>query len=177
MDDLQVFCYSSSYEKCLAEWELRSTELNNVELEFKLLKKYMDSDSQRGEMCKQAEARLTSHRGDSKKLLDSALYGPKRERLSVKGNHWNMSKIKSYSVDINTVSVRGQIIRSIKGLSDDKMDFSCTWGMGGKISMSKKIDYNNGNRGWESAAIDIAGMICQQVFDQYFLMEKKCNRN
>lgn len=175
LDSVQNLCYESSYEECSAEWNRRSSEIEDVAIEFKLFKRVMDKDSENADLCEAASNRIASKRGNDKKLLDSALFGPKRNRVKVAGHHWNIPKMKSYSITGRTISVKGQLIRSIQGLSDDKFDYSCTWGTGGKISMSKKIDYNNSNRGWTNAAVKVSEMICQHAFDKFVMEDRVCN--
>ena len=70
--------------------------------------------------------------------------------------------------------LKGKLTRRIKGVSDDHMYSDCTWGRQGKISMSKRVDYNNLNSGWENSAISVAEMICQQAYDQLVLKDRTC---
>ena len=174
LDDVQAYCYRSSLEDCQSQWQVKKGGVTEVEKSFASFKADIEDEFENRDQCRNVEEFLNKPSKNTKTLLDAALFGPKRTKVSVRGHHWNVSKHTYLRKSDDQIRIKGKLTRNIKGLMDDHMNYDCTWGKDGKISMSKKIKFNNLNRGWTNAAINIAQDICKHAYYRFVLFENTC---
>ncbi|MBF0443511.1 MAG: hypothetical protein HQK54_16510, partial [Oligoflexales bacterium] len=97
-----------------------------------------------------------------KLIINAALYGGELKRVPHGGHHWNIKKA-SITANKNIVTVRGEIDQNVKGLRDNRMNYTCEFVDDQKTKDEKPIKKGNLQRGWENTARDIVDKICHDA--------------
>ncbi|MBF0442403.1 MAG: hypothetical protein HQK54_10905 [Oligoflexales bacterium] len=95
--------------------------------------------------------------------VNSILYGPETKRLKLKGHHWNFRKGKIVKSG-DTVTLGGSFMRSIRGLRDDQVNYSCSVKDPLNFETSVSFIDRSLQKNYKNAARDLVKMFCHDAY-------------
>ncbi|MBF0440850.1 MAG: hypothetical protein HQK54_03000 [Oligoflexales bacterium] len=98
--------------------------------------------------------------------VNSTLYGPGIDRLKLRGHHWNFRKGKIRKSG-NSVSLEGSFIRSIKGLRDDEVKYSCS--VNDTLNFEPEVSFvdRSFQYDYKNAAKEVVRMFCHDAYVEF----------
>ncbi|MBF0443510.1 MAG: hypothetical protein HQK54_16505, partial [Oligoflexales bacterium] len=97
-------------------------------------------------------------------FVNSSLFGPKVERIYLKGKHWNSLKAAITTKAGNIVTVDGKFEHSIRAQNDDIVNYHCEMDGINPIKSSVNFRQRSAIYNYKAAARDIVNMVCHDAY-------------